>query len=218
MADSLLAEADWTTREQAHRRRVEEFLGPHLRRAQTGEAHPVWDFLFRYYSLRPRQLRVWNPGFGVVLGGPDSGAARRYLGRTGYGPHPAGVTVSVEHLRARADTVRFIAGAVAGNGEPLRPDELLRTARVGDGVPGADTASSTRAAEAWCRRNRCGGGVNAVAVQPFRCVPVLHRACGAAQRRQPDARRPVRLGATGLCARQYGLVQMVLQTGTPDRV
>ena len=110
VADSLLAEADWTTREQAHRRRVEEFLGPHLHRAQTGQAHPVWDFLFRYYSLRPRQLRVWNPGFGVVLGGPDSGAARRYLGRTGYGPHPAGVTVSVEHLRARADTVRFISG------------------------------------------------------------------------------------------------------------
>ena len=69
-------------RERAHRSRVDAFLEPHLRRARAGEAHPVWDFLFTYYSLRPRQLRRWHPGYGVVLGGA---AARRYLGRTGYG-------------------------------------------------------------------------------------------------------------------------------------
>ncbi len=109
MADSVLAEADWTTRERAHRRRVDEFLAPHLRRAQIGEPHPVWDFLFQYYSLRPRQLRVWHPGFGVVLSGGDSAAATGYLGRTGYGPHPAGVTVTYEHLRSRVGTVGFIA-------------------------------------------------------------------------------------------------------------
>jgi hypothetical protein len=109
VADSLLAEADWTTRERMHRRRVEEFLAPHIKRAQAGESHPVWDFLFRYYSLRPRQLRVWHPGFGVVLGGLDSRAARAYLDRTGYGAHSAGVTVTFEHLRSRVETVRFIA-------------------------------------------------------------------------------------------------------------
>jgi len=103
-AEALLPEADWTGRADAYRRRVEEFLKPHLRRVRAGEAHPVWDFLFRYYSLRPRQLRVWHPGFGVVLGG----AARPYLDRAGYGPHPDGVTVTLEHLRARIDTVEFI--------------------------------------------------------------------------------------------------------------
>ena len=35
----------------------------------------MWDFLFTYYSLRPRQLRVWHPGFGVVLGGGTGGRA-----------------------------------------------------------------------------------------------------------------------------------------------
>jgi len=109
VVDSVLAEADWTAREQAHRRRVQRFLDPHLRRARAGMAHPVWDFLFRYYSLRPGQLRVWHPGFGVVLGTPDSAPALSYLGRTGYGRHPDGVTVTGEHLRARADTIRFIA-------------------------------------------------------------------------------------------------------------
>ena len=107
-AEELLPEADWTTRERRHRRRVDEFLAPHRRRAQIREPHPVWDFLFRYYSLRPRQLRVWHPGYGIVLGGPDSGAARAYLDRAGYGPHPDGVTVTFEHLRSRAGTVEFI--------------------------------------------------------------------------------------------------------------
>jgi hypothetical protein len=100
----LLAEADWTSRRSTYRHRVEEFLEPHLRRMQAGEAHPVWDFLFSYYSLRPRQLRVWHPGFGVVL----RGAARDYLHRSGYGPHRSGVAVTYEHLRSRVDTVEFI--------------------------------------------------------------------------------------------------------------
>ncbi len=106
MADSALAEADWTARERAYRSRVERFLTPHLRRAQVAEAHPVWDFLFQYYSLRPRQLRVWHPGFGVALGGPS---AMPYLTRTGYGTHPAGVAVTFAHLRSRVDTVRFVS-------------------------------------------------------------------------------------------------------------
>lgn len=106
MAERVLAEADWTAAERAHHGRVETFLEPHLRRSRAAETHPVWDFLFRYYSLRPRQLRIWHPGFGVVLGGES---ARRYLGRSGYGPHPAGVTVTREHLLSRLDTVRFIA-------------------------------------------------------------------------------------------------------------
>jgi hypothetical protein len=103
----LLAEPDWTTRERMHQKRVDGFCEPHRRRARVGEAHPVWDFLFTYYSLRPRQLRVWHPGFGVALGGA---AAKRYLDRGGYGSEPDGVTVMREHLLARVDTVRFIAG------------------------------------------------------------------------------------------------------------
>jgi hypothetical protein len=106
VTELVLDEAEWMERERDYRRRADAFLEPHLRRMRAGEKHPVWDFLFTYYSLRPRQLRVWHPGFGVVLGGDG---ARRYLGRSGYGPHHAGVTVSRSHGIARADTVRFIA-------------------------------------------------------------------------------------------------------------
>ncbi len=102
----VLDEVTWTRRERLHGDRVDTFLEPHLRRQRAGAAHPVWDFLFTYYSLRPRQLRRWHPGYGVVLAGDR---ARGYLTRSGYGGHPDGVTVTRAHLLARADTVRFIA-------------------------------------------------------------------------------------------------------------
>ncbi|TFV58087.1 3-methyladenine DNA glycosylase [Mycobacterium sp. PS03-16] len=97
----------WTGRERAHLERVDAFCAPHLERRRTGRTHPVWDFLFTYYSLRPSRLRRWHPGFGVVLGGA---AARSRLGHSGYAEGPGGVTVSRDHLLARADTVRFVAG------------------------------------------------------------------------------------------------------------
>ena len=105
MVDTVLDESAWKRREHAHGVRVGQFLEAH--RTRPGQAHPVWDFLFTYYSLRPRQLRVWHPGFGVALAGES---ARPYLDRSGYGRSPGGVTVTCEYLSARADTVRFIAG------------------------------------------------------------------------------------------------------------
>ncbi|WBP97063.1 3-methyladenine DNA glycosylase [Mycolicibacterium neoaurum] len=108
---TALAQDVWTAREAAHRRRVETFVAPHLQRARRGEPHPVWDFLFTYYSLRPRQLRRWHPGFGVALSGPD---ARRFLDRTGYTERDGLVGVSDELLRARRATVEFVATLLRG--------------------------------------------------------------------------------------------------------
>lgn len=119
MADRVLEEADWTARAQAHRARVEAFTEPHRRRAMRGEHHPVWDFLFTYYSLRVRQLRAWHPGYGTALAGAS---ARHYLSRAGYVAGPDGVTVGADHLAARRDTVRFVAGllrATAGRSPQL---------------------------------------------------------------------------------------------------
>lgn len=93
----------WQARADAHRQRVDHFLARH--RARAGD--PVWDFLFRYYSLRPGQLRWWHPGYGVVLAGDDAG--RRYRGRRGYTTCADGVTVSDDYLRHRIDTVGFVA-------------------------------------------------------------------------------------------------------------
>jgi hypothetical protein len=119
VSELVLEEPGWTSRERMHHKRVDEFCEPHRRRTRVGEAHPVWDFLFTYYSLRPRQLRVWHPGFGVALVG-DS--AQRYLGRSGYARVSGAVTVTREHLMARADTVRFIAGLLSATAS--RPARL----------------------------------------------------------------------------------------------
>ena len=66
----------------------------------------MWDFLFTYYSLKPRQLRRWHPGYGVALAGES---ARRFLARAGYGTHGSTVIVTREYLLARIETVGFIA-------------------------------------------------------------------------------------------------------------
>lgn len=115
----VLEESDWTERERRHLVRAETFLGPHQSRAQRGEAHPVWDFLFSYYSLRPRQLRRWHPGFGVAL---DGAAADRFLDRAGYLRRGSAVAVTRAHLRGRADTVAFIAGLLRATAD--RPARL----------------------------------------------------------------------------------------------
>ncbi|KWX66696.1 3-methyladenine DNA glycosylase [Mycobacterium sp. NAZ190054] len=107
-SESRLSEADWLERAARHARRADVILEPHLQRRRTGQPHPVYDFLFTYYSLRPRRLRVWHPGYGAVLEGP---AAARYLDRSGYvRDDDGGVTVGRDHLHNRLGTVTFIAG------------------------------------------------------------------------------------------------------------
>jgi hypothetical protein len=87
----------WTVRAGEYASRVERFVTPHVRRAQIAEPHPIWDFLFSYHSLRPRQLRCWHPGYGVVLTGSE--AIRRYRNRRGYTSEVSGVTVSDDYLK-----------------------------------------------------------------------------------------------------------------------
>jgi hypothetical protein len=97
----------WMVRADDYAMRVEVFIAPHVERARVGESHPVWDFLFSYYSLRPRQLRCWHPGYGVRLTGVE--AFRRYRDRRGYSCDASGVSVSQDYLRSRLDTVSFVA-------------------------------------------------------------------------------------------------------------
>jgi hypothetical protein len=96
------------------------FVAPHIERAQAGESHPVWDFLFSHYSLRPGQLRSWHPGYGVLLAGGE--AIRRYRGRRGYAVAASGATVNDAYLRSRLDTIAFVARLLRATGR--RPAQL----------------------------------------------------------------------------------------------
>jgi hypothetical protein len=115
-APHRLDESVWVGREQAHRARADGFLASHR---GAGGSHPVWDFLFTYYSLRPRQLRLWHPGYGIAL---DGDAASSYLGRTGYDRHGDGVAVTADYLRARRETVQFVAALMRSTAQ--RPARL----------------------------------------------------------------------------------------------
>lgn len=113
----VLEARQWQQRAARHRQRVQQFLTPH--RARAGQPHPVWDFLFSYYSLRPAQLNCWHPGYGVSLSGAE--ALREYADRRGYTVRDGIVTVSDDYLRHRRDTVEFVAGLLrATAGRPAQ--------------------------------------------------------------------------------------------------
>ncbi len=62
-----LSASVWREREARHRLRLEPWTGPHLARRRAGQRHPVYDFLFEYYSYPVAKLLRWSPGFGVIL-------------------------------------------------------------------------------------------------------------------------------------------------------
>lgn len=98
----VLSEADWRALRDDHEARVERWIEPHLERASLGQRHPVYDFLFEYYSLRPSHLRRWHPGLGVVLEN-----AGEFLDRSHYVEVSGGTAVALGTLKPRR--VEFVA-------------------------------------------------------------------------------------------------------------
>jgi hypothetical protein len=95
---TVLPEADWLARRQAHERRAAAWTEPHQARTARGEKHPVYDFLFEYYRFRPSWLRRWHPGPDVVLQGE---AAREFLRWPEYHEADGGVALNCSTLEPR---------------------------------------------------------------------------------------------------------------------
>ncbi|NMH98142.1 3-methyladenine DNA glycosylase [Pseudonocardia acidicola] len=116
----VLDEPAWRARAAAHRERVGRWTEPHRERRRRGEAHPVLDFLFTYYSLRPSRLEQWHPGPGVLLRGAG---ADDYLGFPGYRRDGDGVLLDLAvlpgRLRATAGSVHTLLTATAGRAPRL---------------------------------------------------------------------------------------------------
>ncbi|WP_297646564.1 3-methyladenine DNA glycosylase [Pseudonocardia sp.] len=102
----------WRARADAHRARVERWTLPHRERRRRHEAHPVMDFLFTYYSLRPVRLEEWHPGPGVALRD-----AEEFLDRPGYVRDGDGLRLDPaqlpERLGSTAEFVRALLVATA---------------------------------------------------------------------------------------------------------
>jgi hypothetical protein len=99
-----LPELVWRARAREHEARVDGWVGGHLDRRRHGDAHPVEDFLFTYYSYRPAALRRWHPGLEVEL----IGDVRSFEGRRGYAVHGDRAMVDPALAIERRDRVRWI--------------------------------------------------------------------------------------------------------------
>jgi len=124
---ALTAAPGWRDDERRHHERVDPLLAGHRERAARGEKHPVEDFLFTYYALRPAQLRRWHPGAGVLLPGAEDGERagwREHRVVRSPGPDDAtGVTLDVEAwLARRGDAVRHLRDLLAAT--TSRPPQL----------------------------------------------------------------------------------------------
>ena len=64
---STMAGSVWRHRRDDYLARVRPLASDRVIR--SGRKHPVYDFLFEYYSYRPAHLLRWTPGIGVVLSG-----------------------------------------------------------------------------------------------------------------------------------------------------
>jgi hypothetical protein len=77
---AVLDEQQWRARQARHEARVAPFVAAHRERRLRGEKHPVWDFLFEYYSFKPTHLMRWSPGVQVLVrgGGRDFEACKEF--------------------------------------------------------------------------------------------------------------------------------------------
>ncbi|MGV3707780.1 MAG: 3-methyladenine DNA glycosylase [Gemmatimonas sp.] len=58
---TILSTAEWQTRARVHRERVEPWTKPFRERRSRLQSHPVYDFLFTYYSYSGGRLEKWHP-------------------------------------------------------------------------------------------------------------------------------------------------------------
>jgi len=106
-----LAEPIWRARQREHEARVRGWTEPHLERAARGEKHPVYDFLFSYYSFRASWLRQWHPGPDVLLTGEG---AREFLRWPEYRETTEGVMIDPGALtEKRRVSIRWIRDLLA---------------------------------------------------------------------------------------------------------
>lgn len=108
----ILEKDTWTKRMRAHQDAADELTAAHLQRRSRREKHPVYDFLFEYYPVRPAQLRRWHPGAGTALHDPDGLAPHRQWRDYRVDGGEVGVDTCA-YLARREDSVRYIRRLLA---------------------------------------------------------------------------------------------------------
>jgi hypothetical protein len=111
--------AVWHALRDRHEARVDAWIAPHLERRKRGQAHPVEDFLFTYYSYRPSALRRWHPGIGVPLTGEGVDGFRSVKGYVVAGGTAQVRPGLVNERRAGVEEIRSLLAATAAHSPRL---------------------------------------------------------------------------------------------------
>ncbi|MFI7580037.1 3-methyladenine DNA glycosylase [Kocuria kalidii] len=123
----VLPREEWAPRAHAHERRAAACADPFVARRHRGAKHPVEDFLFTYYTLKPAQLKRWHPGAGTVLLDAAEREREKFyrpltgpeLAALGLGADAGAVVVDDASFRERrgaaVDFTRAVLGAHARN-------------------------------------------------------------------------------------------------------
>ncbi|AMW06383.1 hypothetical protein [Gemmatimonas phototrophica] len=99
----ILTTSEWQARSAAHRARVGQYTQPRRERRSRGAVHPVYDFLFQYYSYSAGKLEAWHPAPHEQL--VDSPQARACLDGTAYDVHDGVIRRDISALTtAERDT------------------------------------------------------------------------------------------------------------------
>lgn len=102
----MLVRDEWEPVAAAHREAVEAELADVIHRRDRGLKHPVDDFLFQYYNLRPSQLMQWHPGVGVTVEDDGSWGPPMYEVREGA------ARLDVRHFMAKRGNTVTSVGAL----------------------------------------------------------------------------------------------------------
>jgi len=118
----VLPATAWRAAADRHAERVQTLTSGHAARAGAGRHHPVEDFLFSYYSLRPGQLRRWHPGAHLALADAPERVGWRFHRPVGGPPGSPTVAVDLPAFRAgrgaQVDfTVRMLSATSVAPGQ-----------------------------------------------------------------------------------------------------
>lgn len=99
-----LSREEWLPKRQQHIAEIRSVTAPWLQKRKRGEKDPIEDFLYDYYSVKPKKLEHWNPGIGIEL--ED---APEYVGKKWFTETKAGVMFDHQQfMEHREQAVRFI--------------------------------------------------------------------------------------------------------------
>ncbi|MEY2672538.1 MAG: hypothetical protein RLZZ508_415 [Actinomycetota bacterium] len=92
----------WLEQARHHADKVAPIATQVRKRRDTASKHPIDDFMWDYYTLRPARLERWHPGFGIgLLDAPE------YLNQRGYETNGGIAQVSGKFIADRSESFKW---------------------------------------------------------------------------------------------------------------